>query len=87
MASDNTGLWVVGEAYHVRTLSHEFKALLRAIDDLELEFTACEWVEDSGRLYDRITLGAHNEIPEPIDGPFLVGRNTVQFARAITRTL
>lgn len=84
MTADEISPWTPGEAYHVRTVSHEFKALLRAVHPHELEFSDCEWVPESGRLFDCLSLG-HPE-PEVIEGTFIVCRTAVQFARVITRT-
>lgn len=77
--------WKIGQAYHIRTVTHYWTGRLAAVTAQELVLEEAAWIADTGRFADFFTEGP-NEV-EPIDGPVIIGRGAIVDAQEWTIAL
>jgi hypothetical protein len=69
------GPWVIGEKYHIRTVTHYWTGRLINVYPQELVLEDACWIPDTGRFSDFFTNGPNEA--EPIDGYAIIGRGAV----------
>lgn len=82
---DAQGPWIVGRAYHIRTVTHYWTGRLVGVSQYELVIEDAAWIADTGRFADMFTNGA-KEI-EPVDGLVIIGRGAIVDAQEWTLAL
>lgn len=66
----------VGEKYLIRTVTHYYIGVLKAVYQQELLLSSASWIADTGRYYDALKKGTLNEV-EPIIGDAIIGRGSI----------
>lgn len=74
--------WVIGQAYHIRTVTHYWTGMLVSVTEQELVLEDAAWIADTGRFANFFTDGP-KEV-EPVDGPVIIGRGAVIDAQVWT---
>ena len=67
--------WIIGQAYHIRTVTHFWTGRLVAVYPQELVIEDAAWIADTGRFADFFS-GGPNEC-EPVNGPVFIGRGSI----------
>lgn len=75
--TDNSGPYIVGANYLIRTVTMTLTGCLAAVYDQELVLTSAAWIADTGRFADAFTTGKFDEIEPFPDGEVIVGRGAV----------
>jgi hypothetical protein len=70
-----SGPWVVGQCYHIRTVTHYWTGKLIEIHEQELVLDDAAWIADTGRFSSMFADGP-DEI-EPVDGTVIIGRGSI----------
>lgn len=73
----NDGLWEVGKAYFIRTVTHHFVGRLIAVTNHELWIEDVAWVADDGRFHECLATGKVNECEPCPPGPVPIGRSSL----------
>lgn len=74
--------WKVGEAYHIRTVTHYWTGLLVHVTEQELVLCDACWIPDTGRFHNFFTEGPHES--EPVEGNVIIGRGAIVDAQEWT---
>lgn len=77
--------WQIGQAYHIRTVTHYWTGRLVAVTPQELVLEDAAWIANTGRFTDFFSDGP-DEV-EPVDGPVIIGRGAVIDAQIWTIAL
>jgi hypothetical protein len=72
---ESNGPWVVGQNYHIRTVTHYWTGRLVYVGEQELVLEDAAWIADTGRFADMFTNGP-SEV-EPVEGRVIIGRGAV----------
>ena len=70
------GVWKVGQAYFIRTVTMYFTGRLIQITPQELVLEEAAWIADTGRFSDAMKSGSFSEV-EPFSGKVIVGRGSI----------
>jgi hypothetical protein len=74
--------WIIGQNYHIRTVTHYWTGKLVGITDQELVLSNAAWIADTGRFADMFHDGP-DEV-EPVDGQVIIGRGAIVDAQGWT---
>lgn len=76
-AAGDAGLWVVGECYFIRTVTHHLLGRLVAVTEHELWIEEASWIADDGRFSELLTGGEAAEVEPAPAGSVAVGRGSL----------
>jgi hypothetical protein len=75
--SESMGVWQIGEAYIIRTVTMTVVGRVVSVHDHEIELADAAWVADSGRWAAALATGSLSEVEPCPDGQWIVGRGAV----------
>ena len=73
--TSDCGPWQIGQAYHIRTVTHYWTGRLVQVTSQELVLDDAAWIADTGRFADMFD-GGPSEV-EPVCGPVIIGRGAI----------
>lgn len=76
MKNKEVGVWKLGQAYFIRTVTMYLTGRLIKIEPQELVLEEAAWIADTGRFSDAMKTGSFSEV-EPFNGPIIVGRGSI----------
>ncbi len=84
IVSQECGAWIIGQDYHIRTVTMALHGKLVAVTPQELVLQDAAWIADSGRFADYMAGKEPSEIEPFPEGNLIVGRGSVidAFVRA-----
>ena len=68
---------LAGKGVFVRTVTHYYIGVLRAVYPTELELSSASWIASSGRWADALAKGVLDEVEPYQDGPVYIGRGAI----------
>lgn len=74
--SDKNDLFVVGQAYLIRTVTMMYTGRLERLTDRTIELKDAAWIADSGRYSDALKTGSLDEV-EPYPDAAFVNRDAI----------
>lgn len=80
-----TGHWVLGKNYFIRTVTHHLTGKLNAVTEHELWLEDAAWIADDGRFAQAVESGDFSEVePFPSGRLVAVGRGSIIDATCIS---
>lgn len=74
----SAGVWQVGKAYFIRTVTHHLVGELVMVTEQELVLTKAAWIGHDGRFNEAVRTGEYDEVePFPADAEVIVGRGAL----------
>jgi hypothetical protein len=78
-------VWVIGQNYFIRTITHHYTGTLVEITDKELVLENAAWIPEDGRFSNALKNEEFSEVEPFPDVPIIIGRGTVLDATPITK--